>query len=213
MRYRLTVNLEKQKAQLDARIKEAGHSLNTEHTLIQSDISKLEARVQKLPELKTQLNEVQIQIRQLGDSETNLRQREQAVQELQAQTNYLEVEITRLKREISELAEKLDLLAAETEAKCPLCETELSREGLMLIGEKYSAERQSKDESLKSNQSELAQKHVELESLRKEKVQLEMGQEINETITTGSGGPTGYEDVGKVYKDPQTGKLILIQNT
>ncbi|EKF87114.1 DUF2149 domain-containing protein [Methanobacterium formicicum] len=47
----------------------------------------------------------------------------------------------------------------------------------------------------------------------KEKVQLEMGQQINETIATGSGGPTGYENVGKVYKDPQTGKLILIQNT
>ncbi|MDI3549056.1 MAG: hypothetical protein PWQ15_158 [Methanobacterium sp.] len=45
----------------------------------------------------------------------------------------------------------------------------------------------------------------------KEKVELEMGQELNETPTIGSGsGTTGYEDLGKVYKDPQTGKMILI---
>lgn len=46
----------------------------------------------------------------------------------------------------------------------------------------------------------------------KEKVQLETGQELNETPTVGSGRATGYEDVGKVYKDPQTGKLIMIEN-
>ncbi len=167
--------LEKQKDQLERKITEAGHNLNTEHAVTQSEISNLEVRVQKLPELRNQLNHVQIQVRQLAEPEAALRQREQSVQELQTQVNYLESENTRLEREISELAEKLDLLSSQTEAKCPLCETELTREGLERIAANYTADKQRKTDSIQANRAELAQKRTELESSQKEKTQLESG--------------------------------------
>ena len=79
----------------------------------------------------------------------------------------------RLEREISELAEKLDLLASQTGAKCPLCETELTQEGLERIAANYNEEKQVKSDLLKSNQVELAQKKTELESLQKDISQLD----------------------------------------
>jgi exonuclease SbcC len=172
-KFRQSVNLERQRTQLDTRIKEAGQSLNTEHAVVQREISNLEVKTQKLPELKNQLNQVQMQIRQLAESETTLRQKEQANQELQAQINYLESEKSRLEREINELAEKLDLIASQTEAKCPLCETELTREGLELIATKYTADKQSKSDLLNSKMAELSQRQAELSSQQKETSQLE----------------------------------------
>ncbi len=178
-KFRQSVNLERQRTQLDAKITGAGHELTKNHALVQQDISNLEARAQKLPELRNQLNRAQAKMRQLAEPESTLRQKEQAIQEMQAQVNYLEAEKTRLEREISELAEKLDLISlhseSHTEAKCPLCETELTREGLELIATKYTAEKQNKSDLLKSNQGDLTQKRTELESLKKERVQLESG--------------------------------------
>jgi exonuclease SbcC len=173
-KFRQSVSLDRQRAQLDAKIKEAGQSLNTEHAVVQRDINNLEVKTQKLPELKNQLNQVNSQIRQLAESETTLQQKEQASQELQAQVNHLKSENTRLEREISEIVEKLDLLSSQTEAKCPLCETELSREGLELIETKYTTDKQSKSDLLKSNQAELASRQIELESLQEEKNSLEV---------------------------------------
>ncbi len=177
--------LEKQKDQMERKITEAGHSLNTEHAIIQRDISNLEARTQRLPELKSQLNQVQGQMRQLAESEATLRQREQALQELQAQVNYLEAEKNRLEREISEMAEKLDLISSQTEARCPLCETELTREGLELIAAKYTHEKQSQSDLLKSNQAELARKRTELESQQEETTQLESRLDQDKTKVQG----------------------------
>jgi exonuclease SbcC len=165
--------LEKQATQLDARIKEAGHALNTEHAVVQREINNLETRAQKLPELKNQLNQVQAQMHRLAEQETTRQQKGRAKDELQARINHLESEKTRLEREISELAEKLDLLSAQTEARCPLCETELSREGLKLIEAKYTADKQARTDLLESNQAELSRKQTELASLQQEISHLE----------------------------------------
>lgn len=179
--FRQSVNLERQRAQLDARIKEAGHNLNTEHAVVQREILNLEARAQRLPELKTQLNQVQAQIRRLAEPEAALRRKEQANQELQAQVSHLESEITRLEREISELEEKLGLLASQTEARCPLCETGLTREGLERIAANYTADKQRKSDSLNLSQAALTQKRTELLSRQNEKAQMESGLDREKT--------------------------------
>jgi len=41
--------------------------------------------------------------------------------------------------------------------------------------------------------------------------ELQMGQELNDTPDTSSGSGEGYVQMGKVYKDPETGKLIMIE--
>jgi hypothetical protein len=41
-------------------------------------------------------------------------------------------------------------------------------------------------------------------------VQVQMGQELNDTPQTSSGSGQGYVEMGTVYKDPTTGKLIMV---
>lgn len=172
--FRQSVSLERQKSLLESKIKEGGQSLNTEHTVIQNRLAELENKSSKLPQLKSQFQQLQTQLSKLAEPEERLRQQRQSGQELQAQVNYLESNQKQLEREIKELNEKIDLLSSQTEAKCPLCETDLSIEGLKLIESKYLAEKQSKANALKSNQSELVQKRAEFEKFRNEMSKLEV---------------------------------------
>ena len=41
-------------------------------------------------------------------------------------------------------------------------------------------------------------------------VELQQGKEINGTPQTQSGSGSGYQQVGTVYKDPKTGKMIMV---
>ncbi|MCK4273679.1 MAG: SMC family ATPase, partial [Dehalococcoidales bacterium] len=176
-KFRQSVNLDRQKTQLENKVTEAKNELLKNHALNQQRINDLEAGAQKLTEMKNQLNQAQAKMRKLGESETALRQKEQSAQEVQKQISYLEAEKTRLEREIGEVTEKLDLISSHTEshmeAKCPLCETELTREGLALIESKYTREKQEKSDSLKTRQDNLAQKRAEFEALQKERAQTE----------------------------------------
>ena len=172
-KFRQSVNLERQKSQLDSKIKEAGQSLITDHALAQSRIKELEASSQKLPQLKNELSSLQVQLRHLAELDETLLSRRQAGQKLLTQVHHLESNKTQLEQEISEIQEKLNLLSTQTEAKCPLCERELEVEGLKLIEAKYTADRHSKSDSLKSNQANLAHQKVELKSLESEVFHLE----------------------------------------
>ena len=173
-KFRQSVNMERQKSQIESKIKEAGQGLLSEHAVTRSKIEELETKSQKLSQLKNQLQQLQTQLSRLAEQEEVLRRNRLANQELQTQVNYLESNKTQLEKEIKEIGEKLDLLSTQTEAKCPLCERKLEINNLQLIESKYTAERDSKSESLKSNRVELAQKKIELESLGKEISQLEV---------------------------------------
>lgn len=54
------------------------------------------------------------------------------------------------------------------------------------------------------------QEKAEVSNLIKQTIQLKMGQEINETPQIQSGTGSGYQEMGTVYRDPKTGKLIMI---
>jgi len=182
-RFRQLVNLERQKSQLDSKIREAGQSLITDHALAQSRIKELEASSQKLPQLKNELSPLQVELRRLTEEENTLTIKRQASQELLTQVHHLESSEARLEQEIKEIQEKLNLLSTQTEAKCPLCERELEVEGLKLIEAKYTADRHSKSDSLKSNQVNLAYQKTELESLENEVSQLEARLKQDRTST------------------------------
>jgi exonuclease SbcC len=176
-KFRQSVNLDKQKGQMERKIEQAKNELLRNHAVIKSNIDELDRKTQKLPELRNQLSQAQAQMRKLSEPETTLRQKEQSVQEAQKQVSYLEAEKARLEREINEVTEKLDLLsshiASHTEAKCPLCETELTREGLELIAEKYTKEKQEKADQLTKTKENMTQKRAEFEALQKEKARFE----------------------------------------
>jgi DNA repair protein SbcC/Rad50 len=176
-KFRLSVSLERQKTQLETRVEKSRNALTTEHTVTQREIARLESKAKVLPEFKDQLNQAQTRRQKLIDTETTLQQKEQTVQDAQKQVSYLENERVRLEREIIEVGEKLDLIAshisAHTEARCPLCDSELTREGLELIAKKYNREKLGKTDSLVINRDNLAHKRAEYEALMKEKIEFE----------------------------------------
>ncbi len=43
-------------------------------------------------------------------------------------------------------------------------------------------------------------------------INVEQGQELEEVPEIQQGGGAGYQEMGTVYKDPQTGKLIMIED-
>jgi exonuclease SbcC len=176
-KFRQSVNLERQKTQLETRIEKSRNALTTEHTVAQREIVRLEARTKTLPEYREQLGQAQTRRLKLAETETTLRQKEQTVQDAQKQVGYLENERVRLAKEIVEVGEKLNLIASHiashTEARCPLCNSELTREGLELINKKYAGEKQGKTDSLIANRDNLAHKRAEYEALMKEKIELE----------------------------------------
>jgi len=169
----LLVKLGERKSQLEMAIERAQAELITEHKLAQSKIGELEAESARLPQLKNELQQAEAGLNKLAGQEAELGRKKQAAQELRRQLNYLESGQSRLEKEIKEIEEKLDLLSHQEGATCPLCETEVGAEGLERIEAKYTKDKDSKAESLKSSQAELASQKAELEALEGEIAPLE----------------------------------------
>ena len=172
---RLTNELNERKNRLVMAIVQSSQALLKKHALTESKIGELEASLQKLPQLKNKLQQVQAELRRLTEEEETLYQKRQASQELRTHVHALESSQVRLEQEITETEEKLNLLLTESGAKCPLCETELGVDELKLIEAKYTADKHGKSDSLKSTQSEQAQKKTELASLEGGISQVEAG--------------------------------------
>ena len=162
----LLVNkLNEHKYGLDKAIELSRQDSLNKHARALDDVTRLEKVSQKLPDIKGELQRLRAQLQHPAQEEETLQGKRQHGQEIQTKVNRLEVDKNRLTQEITELTEKLDLLSTWTEAKCPLCETELGKEGLGLIGAKYQTEIKQKSNTLQANQSELTQTQTELLSL------------------------------------------------
>jgi exonuclease SbcC len=176
-KFRQSVSLEKQKEQLDRIIEQAKNELLKNHAVIESNIREYDKKSQMLPELKSQLSQAQAQTQKLEQAETQVHRQEQSAREVQSQISLLNAENTRLEKEIGEAVEKLEMIASHnafhTEAKCPLCEQELTKEALELITVKYAKEKREKTNLLNQNQESLKQKKTEYDTILKEKAKLE----------------------------------------
>ena len=49
------------------------------------------------------------------------------------------------------------------------------------------------------------------EMMQQKSTELDQGQQLNETPDTSNSSGQGYTEMGKVYKDPATGKLIMVE--
>ncbi len=174
--------LDSQKQQLERKIEQVKNELLKEHAVIESKIRENEEKIQTLPEIKNQLKQAQERLKKVEEAETIVQEKEQSIRDVQSQISFLDAENTRLEKEIGEAVEKLDLIekhiAAHTEAKCPLCERELTKEGLELIATKYKKEKEQKTDMLNQNQKEQATKKNECNMLVQEKAKLE--KELNQ---------------------------------
>ncbi len=173
-KFRLDAKLNRRKYELDMAITQAGQELVKDHAIAQNRITELDAISQKLPRLRNELQQMQAEWHQLTETEATLRQKRQNSQQIHTQVSSLEAHQTQLEKEIADIEGKLNLLSTQSDAKCPLCETELGIEGRQLIETKYAADRHSKSDFLKSNQAELAGQKRKLESLESEISQIEV---------------------------------------
>ena len=57
------------------------------------------------------------------------------------------------------------------------------------------------------------QKQQVMDAMHQEVTEVQEGQTLNETPDTSNQTGQGYTEMGKVYKDPSTGKLIMVQNS
>ena len=169
----LLSRLKERQGQLEKVIFTAQENLKTDHKIRQNKLNELEYDAQKLPQLKSQWQQMQAEMAKLASREDGLREKKQAVQEGQARLNHLESGISRLEKEVTELDEKIKLLTAHAETRCPLCETELGAEGLKLIEAKYDDERQLKETALATNRAELTEQKRRLQMMENEQFQLE----------------------------------------
>jgi exonuclease SbcC len=169
---RLTI-LNEHRYQMEKAIDKASQALLQEHALTGTRVSDLEAKFQKLSQLRSEWQQAQLQLSQLTETEEALQKKRQLSQTLAGQVHELESSQGRLQRETAEIDEKLNLLMTESGAKCPLCEQELGIDGLNLIKSKYAAEKETKSGTLKSGQNELTRQKTESASLQSEISQME----------------------------------------
>ena len=49
------------------------------------------------------------------------------------------------------------------------------------------------------------------EQMQQKTTEVDQGQQLNDTPDTSNSSGQGYTEMGKVYKDPATGKLIMVE--
>lgn len=176
-KFRQSINLEKQKNLLEKKIDKDKNELLTEHTITLHEINRMEALTNTLPELKNRMAQAQVKAAKLAEAENLLKQKDQAVCDAQTAVTMLEADVPRLEKEILEVGDKIKMIAghiaAHTEARCPLCERELSREGIELIAAKFQKERLDKIEILSRTRAEINLKKAQADALQAEKIKFE----------------------------------------
>jgi len=166
--------LSERKNQLEKVIEKAQNVLVNQHTLVQNEIGKLAAISEKMPRLKSELQQVHSQLRQLAGDEESLRTKRQINKDLHSLVNSLEANQTRMAKEIDEIEEKLTLLLSQKGAKCPLCGSDLGPDGVKHIESEYAGRKKEKYDALKSAEAEFTVKKNELARLDDEIVMLEV---------------------------------------
>ncbi len=172
-KFRRSVNLERQKAQIEIKLTEASQKLVSRHAVVGNRIEELATKAAGLPGIKKKQQEMEHRLRHVAEEETALRERTESGHRLRADLQTLETGEAQLVKDIAEVNEKLDLLVTEHGASCPLCETELGEDSLKLIEVKWEADRQQKAASLDDTRNRVSHNQATLKSLADELAQLE----------------------------------------
>jgi len=192
-KFRRSVDLERQKARLEASIARSSQALLTEHAIASSRIAELETSAERLPRLNEELQQTRHRLSHLAQEEKALDAKKQTSQELRARLQSVDTQQSQLERDIAEITEKLDLLRTEQGVRCPLCETELGAENLELIRTKYTADRQQKSASVQAAQEELASTRMGLQALQNEVPRLEARLRQERDALQGKAGLLGQQ--------------------
>jgi exonuclease SbcC len=152
----------------------AQNELNTQHKLIENTIQQLEAKADKLAELKLEQQKLTPQRQVLEQTEAGIKTKREEMQQRQAALSRIAAENSRLRQDIAEIDEKLKLLAETGEdAHCPVCESDLGGEKLELVKSKYGNEKQQKLLAIEQGENSRVKLSTEIKSLGAELAQLE----------------------------------------
>jgi len=172
-RFRRSVGLKEQKAQIEKKLSEASQELVKQHAVVTNRVEELTKKAAGLPDIKTKQQEMAHRLQHVTGEEAALRERTETGHRLRVDLQTLETGQAQLVKDIAEVNEKLDLLVTEHGASCPLCETELGEDGLKRIEVKYVADRQQKTSSLDDTRNRISLDRETLKSLTNELTQLE----------------------------------------
>jgi exonuclease SbcC len=161
------VKLNERKGQLETAIAEARHELSTQQRLLAEKIAELETKAEKAAELEADLAAVRPQLEGLTRLESDREARQQTIQELSNQVASLRTRNEQLKAEMEPLREKVDLLR-EAEARCPLCDSELSEADCDRLITKFTAEGKEKANLHRANQAEIKDLSSQSETVQRE---------------------------------------------
>ncbi len=166
--------LNEKKNQYEKSRDRAQSELNTQHKLIENTIRQLEARAEKIQELKLEQQKLTPQRQALEQTETDIKTKREEMQQWQANLSRIAAESSRLRQDIAEIDEKLKLLAETGEdAHCPVCESDLGSEKLELVQKKYASEKNKKLRSIEQNESDRLKLSAEIKSLDAEILRLD----------------------------------------
>jgi len=166
------VNTNNSRSQLEQAVERARSELVSEQRIGRSKIGELEPKVRMLPSLEVELTEARGRMAELDSAEQQLQEKRRRSQELSSQIRLMEAQGTQLEEEMRTVEEKLDLLSPG-DARCPVCEAELSADGRDRIIAGYQAERDSKAEAYRENRGQISHIREEHRSLEGEVAQLE----------------------------------------
>jgi DNA repair protein SbcC/Rad50 len=179
------VKLNEQKNQIEKIIDNNKNELLKQYAIFQHNVDELNCKIEKLPQLKSELQKVEQQQIELNDSDVALEVKRKDIQELRTKINNLEININKSKNDIDEINKKLTLLSCDKGAKCPLCEQNLGIEERQRIEAKYNQEKEAKGILIRSSQRDLTNECSVFNRLEKEFRQIEFQLKQDKAIYDG----------------------------
>ncbi|MGI2335481.1 MAG: AAA family ATPase [Dehalogenimonas sp.] len=158
--------LDEQTKSLESAITKAVSEAAATHARWQEKYEELAVMAAELPKKKESLAELNREMTQIVEKEKHLEGITAAIQQLKTDNARFETEASGLSKQLQENEDKSKLLSESQEAACPVCETELSRERLTTVLNKYQSDNTSIRKllgTLAVSQTENARKLRELE--------------------------------------------------
>jgi exonuclease SbcC len=158
---------------LEQVVQKAQSEMLSKHAVVQSRINQLETNVNKLSLLREERSNLKNKQQFLTQLEGELQDKRQHEKKLRNILHELEFTYKRIEHEIRNIEENLVLLSTQDNAKCPLCETVISKDGLDNIKAKHNSEKDKKIATLYLKKTEYAKKSTMLSEIESDVKNLE----------------------------------------
>ncbi len=159
--------LNERRAALESAIETARQGLLTERRLLAEQVGELEARAGRITSLESELAEVRQHLERLEGLEVERERKREESQHISNEVIGLETRNEQIASEGEALEEKVRLLE-KAEARCPLCDSELSEEDRERLVAQFQAERQAGADLLQQNGARIEELKAHNQALQEE---------------------------------------------